>query len=45
MADEVKIERQEKAQLAEGVKDLAGKSGELAQEIRGQSAHRPQYRF
>jgi hypothetical protein len=34
MEQEVKIEREEKAKLAEGVKALASKSGELTQEIR-----------
>jgi len=34
MEGEVKIEREEKAKLAEGVKALASKSGELTQEIR-----------
>lgn len=34
MTDEVKIERAEKAKLAEGVKALASGSGQLAQEIR-----------
>jgi hypothetical protein len=34
MQDEVKLEREEKAKLAEGVKTLASKSGELAREMR-----------
>jgi X-X-X-Leu-X-X-Gly heptad repeat protein len=34
MTQEVKTEREEKAKLAEGVKQLASKSGELATEIR-----------
>ena len=34
MQEQVKVEREEKAKLAEGVKDLATKSGELTQEIR-----------
>ena len=34
MQDEVKIEREEKARLAEGVKELAAKSGDVAREIR-----------
>ena len=34
MQEEVKVEREEKAKLAEGVKVLASKSGELTQEIR-----------
>jgi hypothetical protein len=34
MTEEVQVERQEKAKLAEGVKSLATKSGELTQEIR-----------
>ena len=34
MTEEVKIERQEKAKLVEGVKVLANRSGELVQEIR-----------
>jgi hypothetical protein len=34
MQDEVRLERQEKARLAEGVKDLAAKSGELARSVR-----------
>jgi hypothetical protein len=34
MTEEVKVEREEKAKLAEGVKTLASKSGELVQEIR-----------
>jgi hypothetical protein len=34
MTDEVKIERAEKAKLAEGVKALANNSGQLVQEIR-----------
>jgi hypothetical protein len=34
MQEQVKIEREEKARLVEGVKTLASKSGELAQEIR-----------
>jgi hypothetical protein len=34
MEQEVRIEREEKAKLAEGVKALASKSGELTQEIR-----------
>ncbi len=34
MQEQVKIEREEKAKLVEGVKTLAAKSGELAQEIR-----------
>ena len=33
MADEVKVEREEKAKLADNVKTLATRSGELAQEI------------
>ncbi len=34
MQDEVKVEREEKARLAEGVKELAAKSGDIAREIR-----------
>ncbi len=34
MQDEVKVEREEKTRLAEGVKDLAVKSGNLAREVR-----------
>lgn len=34
MQEQVKVEREEKAKLAEGVKALASKSGELTQEIR-----------
>ena len=34
MQEEVKLECEEKAKLAEGVKALASKSGELTQEIR-----------
>jgi hypothetical protein len=34
MQEQVKVERDEKAKLAEGVKALASKSGELTQEIR-----------
>jgi hypothetical protein len=34
MQEQVKVEREEKAKLAEGVKALATKSGELTQEIR-----------
>ena len=34
MSEEVKVERQEKAKLVEGVKVLANRSGDLAQEIR-----------
>jgi septal ring factor EnvC (AmiA/AmiB activator) len=34
MQDEVKIEREEKARLADGVKELAAKSGDMAREIR-----------
>jgi peptidoglycan hydrolase CwlO-like protein len=34
MQDEVKIEREEKARLAEGVKELAAKSGDIAREVR-----------
>src|SRR5258706_9559680 len=34
MQEQVKVEREEKAKLVEGVKTLASKSGELAQEIR-----------
>ncbi|MBI3849390.1 MAG: hypothetical protein HY298_03715 [Verrucomicrobia bacterium] len=34
MQEQVKIEREEKTKLAEGVKTLAAKSGELTQEIR-----------
>ena len=34
MQDEVKVERAEKAKLAEGVKALASKSDQLAEEIR-----------
>ena len=34
MQEEVKLEREEKAKLAEGVKALASRSGELTQEIR-----------
>jgi hypothetical protein len=34
MQQEVKVEREEKAKLAEGVKALASRSGELTQEIR-----------
>ena len=34
MQDKVKIEREEKARLAEGVKELAAKSGDVAREIR-----------
>lgn len=34
MADEVKVEREEKARLADGVKALAAKSGDIAREVR-----------
>jgi septal ring factor EnvC (AmiA/AmiB activator) len=34
MQDEVKIEREEKARLAEGVRELAAKSGDIAREVR-----------
>jgi hypothetical protein len=34
MQEEVKIEREEKARLADGVKELAAKSGDLAREVR-----------
>ena len=34
MKEQVQVEREEKAKLAEGVKTLAAKSGELSQEIR-----------
>ncbi|MBC8094962.1 MAG: hypothetical protein H7Y43_04035 [Akkermansiaceae bacterium] len=41
MQEQVKIERAEKAKLAEGVKVLASKSGQLAQEIRENRALTP----
>jgi putative AlgH/UPF0301 family transcriptional regulator len=41
MRDEVKAEREEKAKLAEGVKALATKSGQLEQEIRDNTALAP----
>jgi hypothetical protein len=41
MQDEVKAERDEKAKLAEGVKTLAAKSGQLEQEIRENQALAP----
>ena len=41
MQEQVKIEREEKAKLAEGVKVLASKSGQLAQEIRENRALAP----
>src|SRR5262245_49515936 len=41
MTEEVKVEREEKAKLAEGVKSLATKSGELTQEIRENRALAP----
>ena len=34
MQEEVKVEREEKARLADGVKELAAKSGDLAREVR-----------
>jgi chemotaxis protein histidine kinase CheA len=34
MQEQVKVEREEKAKLTEGVKSLAARSGELAQEVR-----------
>ncbi|HLP78479.1 MAG TPA: hypothetical protein VK327_16365, partial [Candidatus Paceibacterota bacterium] len=41
MQEQVKVEREEKAKLAEGVKVLASKSGQLAQEIRENRALAP----
>jgi hypothetical protein len=41
LQEEVKVERAEKAKLAEGVKTLASKSGELVQEIRENRALSP----
>jgi hypothetical protein len=38
MTEQVKVEREERTKLAEGVKDLASQSGELAKEVR---EHRP----